>query len=195
MLGTGVRFPRTQRKREVILRFGRPSPAREDLGDTASGVGRGASGDAGHGVQPSHPAGGCGSGGGCGGVGGVAAAIVAVASLTTAVLILVVSPTESGLAAAGAVATAGFALAGRLERPAPLTVGAPLVTAAGSALAYGEPAALAARHLSKVVLLVTLSVACRKRLQGWAVKASRPWVASFVSRTRTSRPVHATSTH
>ncbi|MER7929717.1 hypothetical protein ABTY96_42420 [Streptomyces sp. NPDC096057] len=47
----------------------------------------------------------------------IVAAIVAVASLTTTILILLVSPTESGLAAAGAVATAGFALAGRLSGP------------------------------------------------------------------------------
>lgn len=44
----------------------------------------------------------------------IAAAIVAVASLAAAVAILLVIPTESGLAAAGAVATTGIALAGRL---------------------------------------------------------------------------------
>jgi hypothetical protein len=44
----------------------------------------------------------------------IAAAAVAVASLTAAVIILVLAPNESGLTAAGAVATAGLALAGRL---------------------------------------------------------------------------------
>jgi hypothetical protein len=47
----------------------------------------------------------------------IAAATVAVASLTAAVIILILAPDESGPAAAGAVATAGLALAGRLGNP------------------------------------------------------------------------------
>ncbi|MFI6642720.1 hypothetical protein [Streptomyces sp. NPDC050504] len=46
-----------------------------------------------------------------------AAAAVAVASLATAVVILFLTPGDSGLAAAGAVATAGLALAGQLSGP------------------------------------------------------------------------------
>ncbi|MFE7077450.1 hypothetical protein ACFU96_45985 [Streptomyces sp. NPDC057620] len=47
----------------------------------------------------------------------VVAVIVAVASLATAIFTLVLVPDDAGKAAAGAIATAGFALAGRLGTP------------------------------------------------------------------------------
>ncbi|MEU6278497.1 hypothetical protein ABZ871_39845 [Streptomyces populi] len=48
----------------------------------------------------------------------VAAVIVAIASLGAAVTILILVPDDSGKAAAGAIATAGLTLAGRLGSPA-----------------------------------------------------------------------------
>lgn len=47
----------------------------------------------------------------------LAAAIVAVASLAAAIVILVLTHDEAGIATAGAVATAGLALAGQLGAP------------------------------------------------------------------------------
>ncbi|RPF30357.1 hypothetical protein [Streptomyces sp. TLI_185] len=50
-------------------------------------------------------------------VNAVAATIVAITSLGAAVIILILVPDDSGKAAAGAIATAGLALAGRLGTP------------------------------------------------------------------------------
>ena len=47
----------------------------------------------------------------------VAATIVAIASMGAAITILILVPDDSGKAAAGAIATAGLALAGRLGSP------------------------------------------------------------------------------
>lgn len=47
----------------------------------------------------------------------VAAVIVAMASLGAAIVILILVPDDAGKAAAGAIATAGLALAGRLGTP------------------------------------------------------------------------------
>jgi hypothetical protein len=47
----------------------------------------------------------------------VAAVIVAVASLAAAICTLILVPDDAGKAAAGAIATAGLALAGRLGTP------------------------------------------------------------------------------
>ncbi|MCX4231808.1 hypothetical protein [Streptomyces ortus] len=47
----------------------------------------------------------------------VVAVIVAVASLAAAIFILILVPDDAGKAAAGAIATAGLALAGRLGTP------------------------------------------------------------------------------
>ncbi|MFJ8138769.1 hypothetical protein [Streptomyces sp. NPDC096013] len=47
----------------------------------------------------------------------VVAVIVAIASLGAAVTILIIVPDDAGRAAAGAIATAGLALAGRLVTP------------------------------------------------------------------------------
>ncbi|MFI1176909.1 hypothetical protein [Streptomyces melanogenes] len=47
----------------------------------------------------------------------ITAVIVAIASLMAAVAVLVLVPDEAGRAAAGAIAAAGLALAGRLGTP------------------------------------------------------------------------------
>ncbi|MEU9919066.1 hypothetical protein [Streptomyces sp. NPDC051001] len=47
----------------------------------------------------------------------VTAVIVAVASLAAAIVTLILVPDDAGKAAAGAIATAGLALAGRLGTP------------------------------------------------------------------------------
>lgn len=48
----------------------------------------------------------------------IAAVIVAIASLATAATLLILVSDDAGKAAAGAIATAGLALAGRLSTPA-----------------------------------------------------------------------------
>lgn len=47
----------------------------------------------------------------------ITAIIVAIASLSTAVAVLMLVQDEAGMAAAGAIATAGLALAGKLGTP------------------------------------------------------------------------------